>query len=90
MAIIHDQTNQQFLFNTDDQLTLGKLRYRYLSETKIDAFSTRVDENVQGQGIAGQLYNALIEFAEQQQLKIKPSCRYIEVKMARHHSHLMA
>lgn len=90
MAIIHDQANQQFLFKTSNGLSVGTLRYRFLSEHKIDAFSTRVDDAFQGQGIAGQLYNALMDFAEQRQLKIKPSCHYIEIKMARTHSHLMA
>lgn len=89
MPIYHDQQTQQFIFNTEDGIQAGKLRYRYVNEQKIDVFSTRVEEAFQGKGIAGGLYNALIAFAEQQQLKIKPSCSYIEKRMARSHSHLI-
>lgn len=90
MPIIHENTAQQFHFITDNQFIAGKLAYRYLSDNHIDVFSTRVDNAFQGQGIAGELYNALIEFAVQQQLKITPSCSYIATKMARSHPELRA
>lgn len=53
-------------------------------------YSTRVDDAFQGKGIAGELYNALIAFAQEKGLKIKPSCSYIEVKMQRSHRDLIA
>lgn len=62
--------------------------YRYLSAHKIDAFHTKVDLALLGKGIAGELYNALIAFAQQQKLTIRPSCSYIEMRMRRSHSNL--
>ena len=44
----------------------------------------------QGQGIAGELYQALMAFVEQEGLRVKPSCSYIEVKMRRSHPQWMA
>lgn len=90
MAIIHDQAQQQFIYVTDEQVQAGKLAYRYVSEHKIDVYTTRVAEAFQGKGIAGELYQAVIAFAVEQNLKIKPSCSYIEKRMERANPELMA
>lgn len=89
MSITHHQTEQQFIYLTEDGIQAGRLAYRYLSPMHIDAYSTRVAEAFQGKGIAGALYQALIEFAQAEKLKIKPSCSYIEKKMAHSHRELM-
>lgn len=90
MPIIHQPETQQFIYLTDDNIQAGRLAYRYLSEQKIDAYTTRVADEFQGKGIAGELYNALIDFAVAENLKIKPSCSYIEKRMERSHSELRA
>lgn len=90
MAVIHQPSLNRFIYLSESGQQLGVLAYRYLSETKIDAFHTQVLPALQGKGIAGELYSALIAFAEQQNLTIKPSCRYIEAKMRRHHSSMIS
>lgn len=89
MPIIHQQDTQQFIYLTDNNIQAGRLAYRFLSEQKIDAYTTRVADEFQGKGIAGELYKALIEFAVAENLKIKPSCSYIEKRMERAHPELM-
>ncbi|KMK52171.1 acetyltransferase [[Actinobacillus] muris] len=89
MSVIHQPSLNQFIYLTDEGQQGGVLAYRYLSETKIEAFHTKVVPELQGKGIAGELYNALIAFALQQHLKIKPSCSYVEAKMRRNHSALI-
>lgn len=89
MQIIHNAEQGEFGY-FEDEVKMGKLRYRYIKDNVIDVFSTKVDEAFQGKGIAGQLYLAIIEFAKENQLKIKPSCSYIDVKMQRTHPELMA
>lgn len=88
--INHNLDDFVFEYVDENGVKAGKLRYRYTKENVIDAYSTRVDEAFQGKGIAGELYNALIVFAQENELKIKPSCSYIEVKMQRSHQDLMA
>lgn len=78
------------MFITETQQRAGKLAYRFVNPQKIDVFTTQVLPEFQGQGIAGALYNALIEFAERDGLKIKPSCSYIEKRMERSHPQLIA
>ena len=88
--INHDLARFEFEYLTQENIKVGRLRYRYLKEGIIDAYTTKVDDDFQGQGIAGELYNALINFAQQKGLKVKPSCSYIHVKMQRSHQELMA
>ncbi|MDD0823723.1 GNAT family N-acetyltransferase [Mannheimia sp. AT1] len=86
----HNFDNFEFEYITENSVKAGKLRYRYIKENVIDAYTTKVDEVFQGKGIAGELYNALIAFAQENNLKIKPSCSYIDVKMQRSHQELIA
>ncbi|RGE48777.1 hypothetical protein MHD_02185 [Mannheimia granulomatis] len=88
--INHNLENLEFEYFDENGVKAGKLRYRYIKENVIDAYTTRVDEAFQGKGIAGELYNALMAFAVENNLKIKPSCSYIEVKMQRSHRDLIA
>ncbi|WP_373778305.1 GNAT family N-acetyltransferase [Glaesserella sp.] len=90
MAIIHHTAQHRFVYIDEDGTQAGELDYRYLSERKIDAYHTGVDPAFRGKGIAGKLYDALIEFTQQQNLKIKPSCSYIEIRMERSHPELIA
>ncbi|WP_150539494.1 GNAT family N-acetyltransferase [Actinobacillus vicugnae] len=88
--IKHDLTHFEFSYYTEEGVQVGRLRYRYIKDNVIDAYTTKVDEAFQGKGIAGELYSALIEFVQQNELKIKPGCSYIEVKMQRSHKALIA
>lgn len=87
--INHNLDSFEFEYIDENGIKVGKLRYRYIKENVIDAYSTKVDQAFQGKGIAGKLYNALIAFAQENNLKIKPSCSYIEVKMQKSHPTLI-
>lgn len=63
--INHNLADFVFEYFTENNLKAGTLRYRYIKENVIDAYSTRVDDAFQGKGIAGELYNALIAFAQE-------------------------
>ena len=82
MPIIHNEEQGEFSY-LEGEVKMGKLRYRYIKDDVIDVFTTKVDEAFQGKGIAGKLYSAVIEFAKQNRLKIKPSCNYIDITMQR-------
>lgn len=90
MTIIHDPIQHSIVSLNEEQFEVGKLSYHYLSDKIIDVFSTRVLKEYQGKGIAGELYNALIDFVQQQGLRVKPSCSYIEKRMLRSHPDLIA
>ena len=89
MPIIHNEEQGEGSY-LEGKVKMGKLRYRYIKDDVIDVFTPKVDEAFQGKGIAGKLYSAVIEFAKQNRLKIKPSCSYIDIKMQRNDPDLIA
>lgn len=87
--IRHHLENQEIGYFNEVGTQIGKLCYRYIREGIIDVYHTKVDEAYQGQGIAGKLYQAMIEFVQENHLKVKPSCSYVDVKMQRTHVDFM-
>ncbi|MGE8564752.1 MAG: GNAT family N-acetyltransferase, partial [Acinetobacter bohemicus] len=45
-----------------------------------------VDDSLRGQGVARQLLDVLVEFAREKNLKILPTCSYVEVMFRRDES----
>lgn len=89
MNIVHNEAQHLFEIYNDENQKMGKLAYHYQSEKVIDVFTTQVKPEFQGKGIAGKLYSAMIEFVQKNDLKVIPSCSYIDVKMQRSHSELI-
>lgn len=68
---------------TRDGLSLGFLKYA-IHDDHVDAYSTQVDPATRGQGIAGQLVEALAEYAIDMGFKIKPTCSYVDGWLTKH------
>lgn len=84
MDIQHQQQGGQGAFVIErDGVRIAELAYRTLTENTLDAYHTFVDPSLRGQGVADKLYQAFIEFVDQQGYRVKPSCSYIESKMRR-------
>lgn len=49
----------------------------------LDAYHTGVRPELEGQGIAGRLFDEMVNFAREKGYKVKPSCPYIDVKFRR-------
>lgn len=45
-----------------------------------------MDDSLRGQGVARQLLDILVEFAREKQLKIIPTCSYVDVMFKRDQS----
>ena len=65
----------------DQDEEVGYIKYVRKEENVIDVISTVVHEKYQGQGMAGKLFDALMDYAKDNSLKIIPSCSYIEKKL---------
>lgn len=87
--ITHD-TERQIFFYHINHMEVGKLAYRFLDKNRVDAYSTVVNPQFQGQGIARDLYDAFMQFVIDEELKVKPSCSYIDVQMQRNHPNHLA
>lgn len=77
MEILHDK-KKFYIGSIDDPK--AELDYRLDGEV-IDAYHTLVKPELEGQGIAGQLFNELYKFAKENNYKIKGSCSYVAKKL---------
>ncbi|MFN6944382.1 MAG: GNAT family N-acetyltransferase [Cytophagaceae bacterium] len=74
--IKHDNKNNKFF-----SVIAGKecsLRYEKLSNNVLDAKLMFVPKNMRGQGIASRLVEHVISYAKRNEMKIKPTCSYLE------------
>ena len=84
--IEHHPQEDRFIIN----LAVGQiaqLRYRLDSEkeggSEVDFFNTYVPDGFRGKGLAGRLVDTGFAWAEENELTIKTSCWYAELKLKR-------
>lgn len=88
MQFQHKDNGQQgefFTLNDAGQL-IAEISYVWRNENTIVADHTWVDDCLRGQGVARKLLDVLVEFAREKQLKIIPTCSYVEVMFKRDQS----
>lgn len=74
--------NQKFYIG-DPNHPDAELTFKEKDAETIIADHTFVDEKLRGQGVADQLFQELIQYARNKNLKIIPECSYIKMKMER-------
>ena len=89
MKIQHEKNADQGTFFVLDerQQCVAKLTYFFIDEHTINANHTYVSETLRGQGVADKLYQALITFIHENQLKLVPTYSYIAKKWQRNQRH---
>ncbi|UOQ55592.1 GNAT family N-acetyltransferase [Hymenobacter cellulosivorans] len=80
--ITHNEEEQTFYAST--QGYESELAYSRPSDTVIDFTHTFVDENLRGQGVGEALAVAGLQYARDQQLRIKTSCAFMQAYVQRH------
>ena len=72
MKIQHEKNAEQGTFFVLDerQQCVAKLTYFFIDDHTINANHTYVSETLRGQGVADKLYQALITFIQENQLKL--------------------
>ena len=81
VAVTHNAGRQRFEATVDGQLCVAdyQLRGNVMWMTH-----TGVPTAVGGRGIAAELVRVALEWAEQKDYRVEPSCSYVEVYMRRH------
>ena len=84
MQIQHQETQRggEFFIERDGR-HIAEITYQYQNEATIVADHTWVDNSLRGQGVARQLLDTLVAFAREKQLKIVPTCSYVDVMFQR-------
>jgi predicted GNAT family acetyltransferase len=81
IAIRHDM--QRHRFETEVDGHVGYVEY-FLDDGVLAIIHTIVPPAIGGRGIAGQLVQAAVDFAQARELKVDPQCSYAEAWMRRH------
>lgn len=85
MQFQHNDNGQkgEFFRLNDAGERVAEISYIWQGEHQIIADHTWVDDSLRGQGAARQLLDVLVEFARKRQLKIVPTCSYVDVMFKR-------
>lgn len=75
--------DHKFYIGEDENNPIAQITWKDQDEHTIIADHTYVSDELRGQGIAGKLFNKLIEFAQEENKKIIPECSYVKVKLER-------
>ena len=65
-----------------DGIQVAELDFE-INDNILDAYHTGVRPELEGQGIAGRLFNEMVKYARDNGYKVKPTCPYIKVKFQR-------
>lgn len=78
MEIIHINNKKKGEFKAmDNEFVAGKITYNWINENCFEIDHTIVDENYSGKGIGKRLVVAAVEYARENNKKIKPLCPFV-------------
>lgn len=85
MDFQHQDNGQrgEFYRLDSDGKRIAEISYVWDSKQTLIANHTWVDASLRGQGVARQLLDVLVEFARKKQVKIIPTCSYVDVMFKR-------
>lgn len=70
------KSDENRFYIEESEILVGEIGITKIDETTISIDHTFINENYRGQGLAKKLLNAVLEYAEQNDLKIVPVCSY--------------
>lgn len=84
MTITHGEDRHMFVAYDEDGAQMGEIEYRFGGNKDYYATHTLVEEAHEGKGIAGQLLDAMVAWAEENGYKIVPICPYVTAAFQKH------
>lgn len=76
ISITHQLQDQEFTADVDGHQ--GELAYSFPAEGVIDFTHTFVEEELRGQGVAEALARQALDFAREQHLRVRTSCKFMQ------------
>ena len=73
--VIHEPDNNRFVIYADGSEAL--VEYKMIDDT-IDLYHTFTDPALRGKGLAAHVVRAAFEFAKKNNLKVIPTCSYVQ------------
>lgn len=82
VQIEHHASDQEFIATSDGHT--GELTYSTPAEGVVDFTHTFVDEALRGQGVGEELARAGLDYAWQQGLRVRTSCKFMAAFVHQH------
>lgn len=79
---IDENKRGSFFIENEDGKQIAELDFE-VKDNILNAYHTGVRKELEGQGIAGKLFDKMVEYATTNKYKVLPSCSYILVKFKR-------
>ncbi len=76
----------EFFISNEAGQHIAEISYIWRDDTTVDANHTWVDDSLRGQGVARLLLDTLVDFSREKNLKIIPTCSYVDVMFRREKS----
>lgn len=70
------QGNNVFYIGESENNRIAEITYVYINPQAINVNHTFVDPSLRGEGVARKLMDKVVEYAKENNLKIKPTCSY--------------
>ncbi|RQO32006.1 GNAT family N-acetyltransferase [Taibaiella sp. KBW10] len=87
MEVKHIQRNDKGAFKLyDGEVLAGVLEYEILTSEVLSALHTETQSGFEGKGVGATLFNALIDFVKNKELKINPLCPFVKAKLEKDES----
>jgi uncharacterized protein len=81
-SIRHNTASRRF--EAGEEPNLAVIVYRVKSSGAVELVHTEVPEQYQGQGLAGKLASAALDWARESGRKVIPSCPYVRSYIGKH------
>lgn len=78
-----DERNRGSFFIEKEGRQIAELDFA-IEDNVLNAYHTGVRKELEGQGIAGKLFDKMVKYARSKSYKVLPSCSYILAKFRRH------
>ncbi len=76
MKVIHDKQQQKFYSEKDGKESY--IRYSMSNKETINILRTFVPPELRNKGLAGEIAKAALEYAKENNLKVIPTCSYVD------------
>ncbi|NPV00563.1 MAG: N-acetyltransferase [Brevinematales bacterium] len=75
-GVVHDPENKTFFIEADGYRSY--MKYRKISDTVLEYYTTYVPEELRSRGLAQQVVKTALDFARENNMKVIPACSFVD------------
>jgi len=79
--VIHEKENERFIMYSEGEESFVEYR---INADEMNLYHTYTDPGLRGKGLAAQVVRAAFEYAKENNLKVVPTCSYVQAFVRRY------